>query len=208
GGSGTDIAVFSGSRLNYQITYDNASDTCTVSDQRAGSPDGTDHLAGIEKLRFADGDLNLVIGRAGNDTLNGTSGDDWMAGGAGGDLIWGGAGNDVLDGGDGNNNLVGGLGADIYKGGSGFDIANLYWLSPGVMDTTGVTANMADPSQNTGAAAGDIYLNIERLYGTQADDILIGDAGNNSLWGDTGNDTISAGAGDDTLVGYDGNDTL
>ena len=36
GGSGTDVAVFSGAHTSYLISYDSATQTFTVADQRAG----------------------------------------------------------------------------------------------------------------------------------------------------------------------------
>lgn len=54
GGAGTDTAVYSGTRANYVIGYDANSQTFTISDQRAGSPDGTDTVTGVENFQFAD----------------------------------------------------------------------------------------------------------------------------------------------------------
>jgi Peptidase M10 serralysin C terminal len=55
GGSGTDIVVFSGNRANYLVSYNSATQTFTVADQRAGSPDGTDTVTGVENFQFTDG---------------------------------------------------------------------------------------------------------------------------------------------------------
>ena len=55
GGSGTDTAVFSGNLANYRIGYNAATQTFTVADQRAGTPDGTDTITGVENFQFADG---------------------------------------------------------------------------------------------------------------------------------------------------------
>lgn len=55
GGSGTDVAVFSGFHGNYLITYNSATQTYTVIDQRTGSSDGTDILTGVENFQFTDG---------------------------------------------------------------------------------------------------------------------------------------------------------
>ena len=57
GGAGTDTAVYSGSRANYLISYDVATQTFTIVDQRSGLPDGTDTTVGVEYFRFADGTL-------------------------------------------------------------------------------------------------------------------------------------------------------
>ncbi|MBR0704335.1 M10 family metallopeptidase C-terminal domain-containing protein, partial [Bradyrhizobium diazoefficiens] len=54
GGAGTDTAVYSGNMANYAIAYNAATQTFIVVDQRAGAPDGTDTLTGIENFQFAD----------------------------------------------------------------------------------------------------------------------------------------------------------
>ncbi|HMJ44156.1 MAG TPA: calcium-binding protein, partial [Pseudolabrys sp.] len=214
GGAGSDIVVFSGKRADYQISYDTASSTYTFIDTRAGSPDGTDSVAGFETYRFSDGDVtNIMFGTSGNDAFNGTSGNDLMVGLDGSDVLIANEGNDVLLGGDGNDALIGGSGADVLNGGSGNDWAMYLWDSyvyatNQAINTAGVTANLANPSLNTGSAAGDTYIGIEWLYGSYGNDTLTGDGGDNLVYGDTGNDTISGGGGNDTLNGGAGNDTL
>ena len=55
GTSGQDIASYTGKSTDYSIKLDpNDATKIIVSDLRAGSPDGTDTLIGINKLRFAD----------------------------------------------------------------------------------------------------------------------------------------------------------
>ena len=54
GGTGSDTAVYSGNLTNYTTTYNAATQTFIVVDQRASAPDGTDTLTGIENFRFAD----------------------------------------------------------------------------------------------------------------------------------------------------------
>jgi hypothetical protein len=53
--SSQDTVVFSGNRNNYAISYNAGTGTFTVSDQRAGTPDGTDTVIGTRTLQFADG---------------------------------------------------------------------------------------------------------------------------------------------------------
>ncbi|WP_247361584.1 MULTISPECIES: M10 family metallopeptidase C-terminal domain-containing protein [unclassified Bradyrhizobium] len=58
GGAGTDTAVYSGNRASYGISYDSATQTFTLIDQRSGSPDGTDTSSGVENFQFADGTVS------------------------------------------------------------------------------------------------------------------------------------------------------
>jgi Ca2+-binding RTX toxin-like protein len=142
----------------------------------------------------------------------------------------GSAHDDVLIGDAGPNFLEGGAGADTLDGG-GADYADygLYDYASYAGSATGVTANLATPSLNTGDAAGDSYSMITGLVGSAFDDILIGDSKDNAIWdgmisyaailsgtslgggddwidGAAGNDLIMTGAGNDTVV-YDAADT-
>jgi hypothetical protein len=55
GGSGSDTALYSGNWSDYDIT-ENADGSYTVTDTRAGSPDGSDTVSNVETFSFADGD--------------------------------------------------------------------------------------------------------------------------------------------------------
>lgn len=54
GGAGTDTAVYSGNEANYLIAYNTSKQTFTITDERSGSPDGTDTVTGMEISQFAD----------------------------------------------------------------------------------------------------------------------------------------------------------
>nr|WP_242481953.1 hypothetical protein [Paracraurococcus ruber] len=56
GGAGLDIAVFTGARADYTVTMSN--NVYTVTD-RVGGRDGTDTLFGVERIRFADGEMSV-----------------------------------------------------------------------------------------------------------------------------------------------------
>jgi len=101
----------------------------------------------------------------------------------------------------GNDILIGGAGVDVLSGGDGSDTAS-YETAP-----AGVIASRANPSINTGHAAGDTYFQLENLTGSGFDDTLIGNASANALTGGAGNDTLEGGAGNDTIDGSAGNDT-
>ncbi|MCE0506588.1 hypothetical protein LR948_14560, partial [Roseivivax sp. GX 12232] len=57
-----------------------------------------------------------------------------------------------------------------------------------------------------GDAAGDLLLEFENLIGSDHDDFLFGDAGNNVIEGGSGNDFLQGLAGDDTIHGGAGID--
>ncbi|RVM18089.1 M10 family metallopeptidase [Sinorhizobium meliloti] len=145
------------------------------------------------------GDTRSLIENA-----KGGAGNDAITGNAAANALWG-------NGGDGNDNLAGGAGADRLDGGNGTDLANY------ANATAGIVADLYSPGSNTGEAAGDTYVSIERLYGSAFNDTLRGDnranllnglAGNDMLNGRDGNDTLIGGSGADRLIGGGGADTF
>ena len=62
GGDGVDTAVYFGNRADYGFAY--AGGVLTVTDQRAGSPDGTDTVTNVETFQFADQTATLTQLRA------------------------------------------------------------------------------------------------------------------------------------------------
>ncbi len=145
------------------------------------------------------------------ENAKGGSGNDIIIGNQASNILWGNGGNDVLSGGNGHDILFGGAGADILMGGNGHDMAH-YGDAP-----IGLTADLLYYGTNTGYAAGDRYVNIQALHGSDFADILRGDnlgnvliggAGNDILFGRGGNDSLLGGDGDDVLVGGAGADLL
>lgn len=55
GGSGHDVAVYSGARSDYIVSL--GAQGWTITDNRSGSPDGSDIVRNVETLRFSDGDV-------------------------------------------------------------------------------------------------------------------------------------------------------
>jgi Ca2+-binding RTX toxin-like protein len=184
---------------------------------------GDDIIVGGRGNDILNGGLgdDLLRGGPGRDRIIGGPGEDWAdyrdattavtvslsnpalnTGEARGDRyssierVRGGRFDDNLTGNSRDNVLEGVTGADILNGGRGFDFAR-YKSAP-----TGVTASLADPSLNTGHAAGDTYIAIEGLQGSDFADTLIGNDANNVLVGGRGADILNGGGGFD-FVRYD-----
>jgi microcystin-dependent protein len=124
---------------------------------------------------------------------NGSSGDD---------TIYGTVGDNTLNGLDGDDILIGGAGADRLDGGTGSNTASYSTA------TTGVIASLSNTTDNTGDAAGDVYINIQNLIGSAHNDILEGDGGNNILTGGAGDDIFKLTAGHDTITDFTLSDDL
>lgn len=139
---------------------------------------------------------------AGIEDLRGSRFDDRLTGDDAANILMGMAGRDTLMGGAGDDTLIGGDGADRHDGGAGFDVASY------ASATAGVIINLMNPAQGTGMAAGDSFVSVEGLLGTNFNDDLRGDAFDNLLDGGTGVDWLTGRAGNDTLIGGDGNDNL
>jgi Ca2+-binding RTX toxin-like protein len=215
GGSGFDDLL---------LTFVGTTDAITIGNTLDG-----DYFDQIEQIVFDDGTV-WTMADVDARFVDGTSGADSLVGGVNGDSLDGGAGDDALSGGAGNDLLIGGIGADALDGGDGIDRVSYRNADAGVY------VHMGDVAQNTGEAAGDSYVSIEELEGTEFDDTLMGpigggsvfglggnDAivglgggpnqlfggdGNDSIYGDAFDDFIEGGAGDDIAFGYEGNDTI
>ena len=115
----TDTAVFSGAASEY-IFAGNADGSIQVT-HTIEDGDGSDKIRNIERVEFADGSFNIIVGDNNPKTLNGTN-PGVPPGNSGNDLIIGLGGNDVLNGLGGNDILIGGEGSDTLNGGDGNDI--------------------------------------------------------------------------------------
>lgn len=161
------------------------------------APGADAELPGVE-----DSD-DLLIGTMEDDHLLGLGGDDTLRGKGGDDILEGGAGNDRLFGGRGDDLLIGGEGRDVLRGGAGNDTASYAGSDAGVR----VHLGSFRPAKG-GDAQGDRLVSIENLEGSDHDDRLTGDMGDNRLSGGDGNDRLAGGLGDDTLIGGAGDDRL
>jgi serralysin len=187
GGTGTNTAVYSGNSSAYSIV-NTGYGTWTVTDNRGGSPDGTDSLKNIRYLKFNDVIIDLgptqvlITGTSAADTIDATHTP------AGQQLPTN--SNDVIYGVGGNDTISGLGGGDYIDGGAGTDTVTYATSAAGV--TVGlVTAAPGAPGGFGGDAQADTLVNIENLIGSNFDDTLEGNAGNNKLVGGLGIDTVS-----------------
>lgn len=123
--------------------------------------------------------INKLVGSDFDDTLIGDDHPNWLEGGAGADTL------------DGGNDTHG------YS-----DHASYFYAS------SAVVASLENPEINTGDAEGDVYIRIEGIEGSNFDDLIFGDSGNNYLDGYAGDDVLVAGEGEDTIRGGFGFDIM
>ncbi len=138
------------------------------------------------------------------ENVNGSSFDDEITGNDETNAIYGNDGDDIINGLGGDDTLVGGAGNDILDGGSGNDTAD-YRTS-----LSSITIDLSLGTASDGFYAGDTLISIENVYGSEFDDTIIGDNGNNIITGSYGDDVLRGGLGSDgySFLFMDGNDLI
>ena len=215
GGAGVDAARYLYSDAGVEVRlYDGTA--------RGGDAEG-DTFAGVQTIEYLDADgVTREVEVPDIEYLYGSNYDDILVGAHGRNILYGLSGNDELDGREGNDVLLGGPGNDELRGGPGIDIAS-YFTSG-----AGVEVRLYDGTARGGDAEGDTFAgvqtieyldadgetremevpDIESLYGSNYDDILVGAHGGNRLTGGAGNDELDGREGNDRLYGGAGNDEL
>ncbi len=158
-------------------------------------------------------DISDVFGSAHNDVLVGNQDANWL---------FGYYGDDTLDGKEGNDVLYGDGGADVLIGGDDNDTASYRASGEGVevslhegVGRGGYAEGDTFPGKQTIGyknPAGDTVeieiADVENLYGSYFDDILVGSEGSNRLLGLDGDDELDGRGGHDHLNGHAGADVL
>ncbi|WP_193777050.1 Ig-like domain-containing protein [Pseudovibrio sp. Ad13] len=103
---------------------------------------------------------------------------------------------DVFIGSDANEEIYGSDGADVIDGGGGDDTLN-YSAS-----TAAINVNMSTAELSGGYAEGDQITNIKSIYGSNFDDVIIGDDNDNGLYASDGIDHLEGKGGDDVLNAF------
>src|SRR5262249_27524135 len=91
----------------------------------------------------------------------------------------------IIVGTDGNNIIEGMGGADAIYAGGGVDTLSF------AHSAEGVTVDMAFGQGHGGDAEGDVFFDVENVTGSDFDDTIIGNDGDNVLNGGKGVDTVS-----------------
>ncbi|MCI2395746.1 hypothetical protein [Aliiroseovarius sediminis] len=183
GGAGWDTASYSTSESSVVINL--------IYNVHSGGAFG-DKLFSIENI-FGSDFNDILIGSRGANSLYGGAGNDRFKGMGGNDKLYGGDGDDIF--------IVAGQGAEKYDGGHGSDTVVM----------TGVTSRAVISlihGKGYGSMAGDTFVDVENLVGSDFDDKFIGNSANNRLLGRNGNDILRGASGDDTLNGGNGDDHL
>jgi hypothetical protein len=179
-------------------------DTAAFTRYEARGLGGADRLYAISYLPSTlDGGegVDILDGGDQGDLLLGGPGDEtFLRGDGGSDDIRGGSGADRLEGGSGP-----GDGADTYSGGDGVDIVNYFYadITLGVRVTVDGVADDGEPAEGD-----NVLTDVETVWGSRGDDVLIGSPGADTLEGGDGDDTITGLGGRDELFGEIGNDTI
>lgn len=180
----------------------------------------------------------LILGHAGNDTINGSGGEDVIFGGAGDDLLYGGNGNDtyVYNDGDGNDTISDGLwngNPDTLIFGTGLNAADLKiarevvsgQISSGViLSFTGHAGSVTVLRQDDGGhrgvelfqfGDGTVWTPQQLAQAYIAQELARGATSitgfyqqNDVINGASLSETFDGSGGNDTLNGNGGNDTL
>lgn len=154
-----------------------------------------DLATGVSTGGDAAGDLLVGI-----EIIVGTNFADNIQGDETANVLRGGGGGDRLGGGGGDDRLFGGAGADVLIGDGGFDVVDYS------ENAAAVKVDLLAGVAQGGDAEGDLILDVEAVVGSQFNDWLIGNAGDNRLDGGLGDDRLAGGAGADELIGGEGFD--
>ena len=154
-------------------------------------------LTGVNQGGDAQGDQLTNFER-----VYGSDFDDQISGDSLANSLWGRDGDDTIHGAAGNDTIRSGPGRDSLDGGDGLDTLDY------VASNSAVTVDLEAEILQGGDATGDIAINFERVYGSNFNDQISGDALGNLLLGRSGRDTLFGAEGNDILRGGSGADSL
>jgi Ca2+-binding RTX toxin-like protein len=163
---------------------------------------GADMVSFVDLARGVIADFNLGTARSGTDTNTLTDIEN-VTGTIFGDFIRGDAGDNRIRGLGDYDWLVGSGGNDFFDGGTGRDMISYVYAD------ASVTVNLGTGRGMGGQAAGDTYVNVERITGSIYNDLIYGSEGADDFRGLGGYDWfVGSGGGKDRYDGGSGKDTV
>lgn len=161
-----------------------------------------------QSMRIAGGEGNdSISGSKQADAISGGPGNDRLSGNGGADVIQGGAGNDHIMGGLGGDTILGGEGSDFLRGGPGNDM--IYGDGPADLDEVEVVTEAEEiPLAEVIARTAELRTAAATATTTEPVMILPGESANDLILGDDGDDRVRSGPGHDVVFGGEGNDAL
>jgi uncharacterized delta-60 repeat protein len=203
GGTGTrtgapddDVILFGGA-LSLNISLNN------LADDGAGN-ERDNVLDDIETIYAGDAADTIVAGYYTGRRIFAGHGNDHITGSGESNHIDAGAGDDLID---------GGYGADVMIGGPGTDWVS-YFGRPVDGEVKVTLDSSTDPNDGTLGDDGvvserdTIGADVENVFGTDGNDVLLGSEAANLLRGAGGDDVIRGFGGNDLIDGGEGNDLL
>ena len=192
---------------------------------------GIDTLGKIAGFSITVGTVTISVPQGTGDFIAyGEEGDDILRGGTGNDILKGGIGNDsltdlvggtdLLDGGDGDDFFsLGVQGGATVEGGEGIDTVAVWSANNDSVATPSSFTIDLDQQIITSDIGSHTLSSIENAYGSNLNDVIIGDSLSNEIGGYYGDDDLQGGGGSDIYLfdgngdagdeeGYDGNDVI
>jgi serralysin len=224
GGSGSDVVNYSQSSAGVFVSLitntaaygDAEGDTFASIEYVVGSShadnlwgdDGANQLSGLDGADTLKGfgGSDHLFGGGGNDRLFGQNDSDYLDGGAGADTLDGGAGNDVLDGWTDADTMRGGVGDDSYIVDTAAD-AVIEARGEGRLDTVHARTTYvltAGSEVETLHAVDRASTTAIDLVGTEFDQTIVGNNGQNTIVGSAAGDDVNG----DGVEDYDGLDVM
>jgi serralysin len=227
GGAGSDTVSYSSSLraiiidLNAQLTWDGKDHDTLVSIENAIGSSFNDQIIGDAGENVLDGGVggaDYINGGAGSDTVSYASSLRSVIIDLGAQLTWDGKDHDTLvsienaTGSSFDDQIIGGAGDNVLDGGAG----GADYINGGAgSDTVSYASSLRSVIIDLGAQLTwdgkdhDNLVSIENATGSNFDDQIVGDAGNNVLSGGVGNDILDGGVGGaDYIDGGAGSDTV
>lgn len=145
-----------------------------------------------------------LFGGPGKDRIFGNDGKDFVLGGNDDDRILGGGMDDTLKGQNGADTIIGGPGNDRIEGGARGDTLDGNKGDDTILGGDGVDTIRGGPDKDR-IEGND---NGDKLFGGAQDDIVLGNLGDDRIFGGFGKDTLLGHNGKDEIHGGKHNDTL